>query len=172
MNIIIVGNGTSITDHKNGNKIDAFDTVLRFNGFKINGYEEYTGTKTNIWFTVNHAHINKLDTFDEVIIHSWEWDSEKCKIYQDFISRRPSCKQTQRDFVRGNIPLDTPSTGLIAIYMMLERYNKVCITGFDWWDREKHHYGDNESRGTLHKPKEEHVLIQELINKDKVYFLQ
>ena len=48
MSIIIVGNGTSILDKPNGNKIDSFDTVLRFNGFKIKGHEEYTGIKTNI----------------------------------------------------------------------------------------------------------------------------
>ena len=63
MSIIIVGNGTSITDNKNGHKIDSFDTVLRFNSFKIRGYEEYTGTKTNIWFTVNRAHIKNINDF-------------------------------------------------------------------------------------------------------------
>ena len=46
MNIVIVGNGTSILDNPNGHKIDSFETVLRFNGFKIKKHEEYTGTKT------------------------------------------------------------------------------------------------------------------------------
>ena len=171
MSIIIVGNGTSILDKPNGNKIDGFDTVLRFNGFKIKGFEEYTGTKTNIWFTVNHAHLNQIDAFDEVVVHSWQWDSEKCKIYQDFIAKRKDCKQTEREFVRNNINTDRPSTGLIAIHMMLERFDKVTITGFDWWDREEHHYGDKESRGSLHDPNEEHKVIKELINKNKVIFL-
>jgi|TARA_B100001094_G_scaffold86407_1_gene82764 hypothetical protein len=171
MSIIIVGNGTSILDKPNGNKIDSFDTVLRFNGFKIKGHEEYTGIKTNIWFTVNHAHVNQIDAFDEVVVHSWQWDSEKCKIYQDFISKRNDCKQTDGNFVRTKIKLRSPSTGMIAIHMMLERYDKVTITGFDWWDRSNHHYGDNEPRGTLHNPKEEHRIIQDLVEKNKVKFL-
>ena len=85
--IVIVGNGTSILDKANGDKIDNFDTVLRFNGFKIKGFEKNTGTKTNIWFTVNHAHMNQIDAFDEVIVHSWQWDSKKCKICGDDILR-------------------------------------------------------------------------------------
>ena len=40
MSIIIVGNGTSIKDNQDGKKIDGFDTVLRFNSFKIKGYEQ------------------------------------------------------------------------------------------------------------------------------------
>ncbi len=171
MSIIIVGNGTSITDNKNGHKIDSFDTVLRFNSFKIQGYEEYTGTKTNIWFTVNRAHIKNINDFDEVIVHSWQWNKDLCKIYKELSSLR-ECDKTEQNFVRGKIPLASPSTGIMAIYMMLERYDKVCITGFDWWDRKKHHYGDNEARGTMHKPQEEYKVIQGLIKQNKVYFLR
>jgi len=171
MSIIIIGNGTSVTDKKNGHKIDSFDTVLRFNSFKIQGYEEYTGIKTNIWFTVNSAHKQKIHDFDEVIVHSWEWKKDLCKTYTALSSLR-RCEKTEREFVRSKVPLRDPSTGMIAIYMMLERYDKICITGFDWWHREKHHYGDKEVRGTLHKPHEEHNVIQELINKNKVYFLK
>ena len=171
MRIVIVGNGTSILDKANGEKIDNFDIVLRFNGFKIKGFEKNTGTKTNIWFTVNHAHIDQIDAFDEVIVHSWQWDSKKCKIYQEFLNKRPDCKRTQREFVTNNISIDSPSSGLIAIHMMLQRFDKVTITGFDWWERKEHHYGDAEKRGTLHKPEKEYKVIKELINKNKVIFL-
>ncbi len=44
--VIIVGNGTSILDSKNGKSIDSFDDVVRFNSFRIKDYEEYTGKKT------------------------------------------------------------------------------------------------------------------------------
>jgi len=169
MSIIIVGNGTSVIDKKNGYKIDGFNTVLRFNSFKIKDYEDYTGAKTNIWFTVNAAHLKDIENFDEIIVHSWEWDKSKCKIYQK-LSKDKYCHKTSRPFVR-SIPIQSPSTGLIAIYMMIERFNQVFITGFDWWEREKHHYGDTERRGTLHNPKEEYEIIKELSNQNKILFL-
>lgn len=46
--IILVGNGSSLLDEKNGDFIDSFDTVVRFNNFVIKGYEKHVGTKTNI----------------------------------------------------------------------------------------------------------------------------
>ena len=177
MSIIIVGNGTSVIDKKNGHKIDGFNTVLRFNSFKIDGYEDYTGEKTNIWFTVNCSHAKDMETFDEIIVHSWEWSRSKCKIYQKLSENKypcgfagKYCHKTDRAFVR-SIPTRSPSTGLIAIYMMIERFNQVFITGFDWWEREKHHYGDSERRGTLHNPKEEYEIIRELSKQNKILFL-
>ena len=54
---------------------------------------------------------------------------------------------------------------------MLERYDDVVITGFDWWERNEHHYGDNEVRGHIHNPKKEHEVIQKLIKQNRVKFL-
>ena len=169
MSIIIVGNGTSILDNDNGNKIDSFDTVVRFNSFKTKGYEKHTGTKTNIWMTVNRAHKEDIDSFGRVIVHSWGFNKNTDKLYKDLSSLR-ICEKTERDFVK-SIPLRDPSTGLIAIWMFIEEYDQVCITGFDWWDREKHHYGDNEIRGTLHKPDKEFEIIKGLEEEQKIYFL-
>lgn len=169
--IIIVGNGTSILDNKNGVKIDSFDDVVRFNSFRIKDYEEYTGAKTTIWFTCNSHHIKKINLFKEVYVHTWEWDKQKCKLFKSFQNHRKDCFKTEREFVRSNIPISAPSTGMIAIYMMLEKYSNVTITGFDWWDREEHHYADKQVRGTLHKPKEEFKLIKNLVDCGKVGFL-
>ena len=63
--IILVGNGSSMLDKKNSYEIDSYKKVVRFNSFKIKGYEDYVGTKTNIWFTVNKAHIDRIHDFDE-----------------------------------------------------------------------------------------------------------
>jgi len=173
MSIIIVGNGTSIKDNQDGKKIDGFDTVLRFNSFKIKGYEQYTGTKTDIWFTVNIHHIKNINTFKEVLFHSWTWNESKCKVYQSILKSRPDCKKITKEFVGKIYPSvgTAPSTGLIAIYKMLERYDDVVITGFDWWERNEHHYGDNEVRGHIHNPKKEHEVIQKLIKQNRVKFL-
>lgn len=169
-NIIIVGNGSSLLNKEDGNKIDSFDTVVRFNSYKIKGFEKHVGTKTDIWFTVNGAHFSELKNYKEVIIHTWEWNKDKCKLYQKFLPIR-DCKKTERQFVRSKIPCKNPSTGLIAIYYFLEKYDIVTITGFDWWENEKHHYGDNEVRGTLHSPKEEYEILKNLIKENRLEFL-
>jgi len=171
--IIIVGNGSSILDNENGSAIDSFDIVVRFNSFKIKNHEKYTGIKTNIWFTVNKSHISEIKSFDRVIEHCWEWDKTKDKLYQELKSAFPKCEKTTRDFVRQNVPVKNPSTGLIAIFTFLhdESFVKpIYITGFDWWDRQKHHYADNEVRGTLHNPQEEYEAIKNLIDQGLVKF--
>jgi hypothetical protein len=48
MSAIVVGNGGSLLNQSNGEKIDSFDKVIRMGCFKTKGYEEYTGTKTDI----------------------------------------------------------------------------------------------------------------------------
>ena len=171
-NLIIVGNGSSLLDKDNGKTIDGFDYVLRFNSFKTKGFEKYTGKKTDIWFTVNGHHINTINNFKEVYVHSWQWDKEKCKLYQRLIKKRKDCIKIERNFVKENIPvLDAPSTGIIAIFFFLPKFEKITITGFDWWSRTKHHYGDNEKRGSLHNPNEEFKVISKLINDGRVVFL-
>jgi len=47
--IILVGNGACIKSNKNGALIDSYDEVYRFNCFQTKGFEEYTGTKTDVW---------------------------------------------------------------------------------------------------------------------------
>ena len=169
MSIVLVGNGSSIRDKENGKLIDSFDTVVRFNSYKIKGFEKHTGIKTDIWFTVNRGHIKDVDTYKYVYTHSWEKNENKCEI-TSYIREYVEAEKINHDLIL-SIPIKAPSTGLIAIYYFIEKYGSVTITGFDWWDREEHHYGDKEVRGTLHKPKEEHKIIMELVKENKLKFL-
>ena len=52
-NIILVGNGPSALSKKVGKYIDKIPIVVRFNSFRLEGYEEYVGTKTDIWLTTD-----------------------------------------------------------------------------------------------------------------------
>ena len=70
-----------------------------------------------------------------------------------------------------NESYDKFSTGLIAIWIMLKTYEKVFITGFDWWDDGKHHYGDDLSRGFTHKPLLEKKVIDILKSEGKIEFI-
>ena len=63
------------------------------------------------------------------------------------------------------------STGMLAIWTMLQEHDEVTITGFDWWDRTAHHYNNKEVRGTLHKPALEHDCIKQLEAEGRLHFL-
>jgi len=165
--VIIVGNGSSLLERENGKIIDEFDVVVRFNSYKTRGYEVFVGEKTSIWFTVNASHVDKI--FDKVYVHSWQYDPKKCEVYKEVYRKIPCLKITKKD--ADNTGLEYPSTGLIAIFKMLESFDFVTITGFDWWGKEEHHYGDNELRGSLHDPKKEYEVIKKLESNDKLFFL-
>jgi hypothetical protein len=51
-NIIVVGNGLSLLESKRGSEIDSFDIVVRMGSYCLDGYEEYVGTKTDIFCTI------------------------------------------------------------------------------------------------------------------------
>ena len=98
---------------------------------------------------------------------------EYCKIYRDLSKYRTDVWKIPA-FVWRNLKKDfevqDPSTGLLLINLMLDRYDEVWLYGFDWWDREEHHYSDKNPRGTLHKPDQELAYIKSLGN--RVRFLE
>jgi hypothetical protein len=51
--IAVVGNADI---SKKEQIIDSFDNVVRFNGFKLAGYEEHVGTQTTLWCTYGENH--------------------------------------------------------------------------------------------------------------------
>ncbi len=65
-NIIIVGNGGCLLNSKNGSKIDSYDYVVRMGNCITRGYEEHTGTKTDLyrasWDRLLH-NINKTNIY-------------------------------------------------------------------------------------------------------------
>ena len=46
--VIIVGNSCCLLEKENGYKIDEFDVVIRFNGYRIINYEKHVGSKIDI----------------------------------------------------------------------------------------------------------------------------
>ena len=77
MKVLLVGNGCSATEHKLGKVIDSeFDLVLRMNRFKTKGFEEYVGSKTDVWVVTDNAFQWVLDE-TEGIEGSFNWKNYK-----------------------------------------------------------------------------------------------
>jgi len=166
--VILVGNGTSVLDSKRGHTIDSFDIVVRFNDFRIEGFEEYVGERTNIWFTCGDAHLEEANKFNRVILHTWEYENN---FFVKEFGKKRKFEMTKKNEV-SKIPVLYPSTGLIAIHQFIKEFGYVTIVGFDWWEREEHHYGDNiHKRGEVHKPLQEYEVIKKLQLDGKLGFL-
>lgn len=181
--MILIGNGTSLIEKPHGSLIDSFEDVVRFNAYQTEGYEHFTGIKTTIWFNVipfeNKQHPLVLKPYRQVYLHSWQWDKEKCKFWKAFapLFDCPVFKVERQTILEiqefaGDRDYFAYSTGMIAIWLMLKSRPMVTITGFDWWEREKHHYSDHAVRGSLHDPQKEFRVIQMLRAEGRLEFLQ
>ena len=169
--IILVGNGPSLLDKPNGLLIDSFHRVLRFNLYNTKNNIEYTGVKTDIWFTVSNVRITPRNV-QEVYFHVWD----KNKL------THPYYIELQHNFKHTHVVTDELltemrryfktqygmfSTGMIAIYVMLKKWPYITLTGFDWWDPKYtlHHYFDSkeaqfkEIKGKGHEPTLEKQFI-------------
>jgi hypothetical protein len=173
MNYILVGNGSSVLEKKRGELVDSFDRVVRFNSYQINEYEEFVGSKTTDWFVVRNfsdQNFRMKHRYLSATFHSWEWNADKCQTWiamKDRISA-DSVKKTNESIIKEMQRFNDDSeyyafsTGAIAVWQTLKVADQISVIGFDWWEKEKHHYADNEPRGILHKPEKEFSFFKKL----------
>ncbi len=177
MKIILIGNGSSVLDRVLGERIDEFDRIVRFNSYKIHGYEEFVGTKTTDWFNVQLLESNDFrvnQQYKKYVFHSWKWND----VGHSIVEMNSLIKADEKGYTDKNIIEEMAafckdshykwfSTGAIAAWQYLKEYESITIHGFDWWDREKHHYGDNQVRGSIHSPQKEFLFFKKLGNRIK-----
>lgn len=181
MNVIIVGNGSSLLNKPNGEVIDSFDIVVRFNNFKIKTFEKFVGTKTNYWFNTISEHKQFQSSPERIFWHTWNFNPHTDEKYKKLVEQNnkyniPVEKTKKEHFVEMQCYMSDMqyfhySTGALAIWMLLKEVPQVIITGFDWWETDVHHYHNNGGRGTIHDPQKEYLFIQKLISENKVKFL-
>ena len=61
--VVIVANAKIKEDKKIGNDINNFDKVIRMNRFETDGFEEYLGSKTDIWCINRKILLQKTNTY-------------------------------------------------------------------------------------------------------------
>lgn len=171
MTCVLVGNGTSLLDSEKGSVIDSYDCVVRFNQFKLASFEKFTGTKTTFWFNTQYewpSSERMLREYSRFYWHSWHWE-EECDRFNSCWSsvkaekKLKTSKETLKE-MEGFLDKDYWyfSTGAIASWLMLKEFEKVSLIGFDWWNRDDHHYCDSQKRGSLHCPQKEFEFFKKL----------
>lgn len=146
---VLVGNGPSLMHAELGEQIDSFDEVVRFNAFRIAGFEKHTGTKTTLWSTFGQGCLPAEQRPDRaVFIHGLK-GSPACparvlyRITPDFYRRAQLL--AQRHSTRSNRDTIRPSSGFLVTLWQLEVVgaDHVHLAGFDHFAKKRdsrHHY--------------------------------
>lgn len=177
--IILIGNGPSAIKHKLGSLIDSFHNIGRFNNFHIHKFEKFVGTKTTHWFTVDHfGEIKNRENFQQIYyvsLPTWQISERFNKFRNRYENPRYDGPAKEKIF-KIIIPFpeiafweiireygnNVPSTGLATILLSSMIYERVYISGFDFFSSNKHHYGDNSDDCHHNAEKEKETF-------DKIY---
>ena len=187
--ILIIANGPSATLKKYGQLIDKFKVIGRINNYTTNKYDNFIGSRTDIWFNGANQGLNKRKNFPKktVVLVPAEIQYEK---EQRVIERTPKriglpieeyhlvSKEEMKSF-ESTSKIIRPTTGLSSILWSLAHYEKVIIHGFDFFLNTQEHYYDSKvnkyfvnkgliKRGTKHDNLAEKNFVKKLIKQGRV----
>ena len=160
MRMVIVGNASTVLNHKLGHLIDKFDEVVRFNEFQIKGFEEFVGSKTTIWVRNSSLDLKDQDhgQFKQVFLQSVEFPNKytDLSLYQ----RYPKFDDDLLKEIRCHV--DAPginlSTGIQAL-AHFSRQSKIWIHGFDSFKvKELYFEKMKETKNPRHSTDEVHYI--------------
>ena len=163
INTVIVGSSRELLKKNLGSVIDTFDHVIRFNSFKIEGYERHVGTKQKIWGVnlglASHAptvvkKVNDNNRYIWYVGNSYDIEKQfldiKKSLKKQFVVEsinfdvvdlieelKSEFKEENLCFERNKIRLGSKkkyaTTGLRAIFKAIEKFGKAYICGFTSW---------------------------------------
>lgn len=156
MNIVIVGNSSSVINFNHGKTIDLADTVMRFNMAETYGFEKHVGSITDIRIINTHlfecmyddrSHLDMSDRFGRWGQDTWRtWNKEKIWIngpstvvdkaewLWKILNRHNTITYIDSNLVkRATKLLKQPATsGFLGIYWAIQSgYTPKCY-GFDY----------------------------------------
>mgnify|MGYP003117239174 CR=1 FL=1 len=164
MKVLLVGNGSSVTEYEAGPVIDSFDVVARFNRFKIKGFEPMVGTKTTDWITVDSgtqwfngkveecyaSDPEVISTFNNIYItipkFKFEHECNRINSLPNLQGNIQIIDSSVEDMINSIVDFRPawPTTGLVAIQLFSTLYEEIYIHGFDGHDQkyQDYHYFD------------------------------
>ena len=156
--VIIVGNSPSILLEKNGSFIDSHDIVIRINKCVTKGFEEYIGSKTDIWATsYNDRHYSETFVPDNYEQLSYIWKRapkiklvlpDSPEILEEIMYKGHGSKRNRWGVSRISVEdwwntykikefKAEPCTGLLTILTATRFFNDITILGFTFNQEKK-----------------------------------
>ena len=157
--IVIVANGKSVMKNNYGSIINKFPNVGRINNYKIDGYENQIGNKTNIWFNGANERLKiKNVSYNKTIIFIPSVLQKKKEINTSKIEKRIGITN-KKDYSIISLNeikkyeklcgCSRLTTGTYSILWSINNFSEVFIYGFDFFIDSKSHYFDNVLLSTL-----------------------
>lgn len=169
--VVIVCNGESVLQKKNGKLIDSFDRVIRLGKYTIKGYEDWVGSKDDI-----------------AIIRDWQ----TCKVSKDVEIWSPPVllknesllsdkTLTNKEYfdVKNELGVEIPTTGIIAYFMAkkhLPGYN-IYYTGLDflkggwYWKSDHKHFDFASEHNIAHEPLKEKIWVSKMQRRGDIQYV-
>lgn len=178
--IIIVGNAPYDKNKLQGDIIDNFKNVVRFNNFDVSKeHQKYIGYKTDYWCLSCFVYYSNKKLFNEKKNNINNILILKPEVFLNKYPAKPNPKiqlLIQNKDIKVpeeyNFGKNWPSTGLLAIFHFLQIYPQVYVTGFNHFDKSKgsiHYYENLKQIG--HKSDLEKKIFNDLKLKNKVIFI-
>jgi len=183
--IVLVGNGPSLLYTKLGSRIDSFPEVVRFNGYRLPGYEVHVGSRTTIWSRWYALQsMQPMEGLGRIWINMplHERTIEKERIALEMLGGyREKAVFVPEEQVAASLQLELfgtfegtkwPSSGLLAVAHSLSVGYVVHLAGFDSWAGEPFHYYETHDRSNSHHvPGHERSYLEKLAKAGMIRFL-
>ena len=193
--VVIVANAKIKEDKKIGNDINNFDKVIRMNRFETDGFEEYLGSKTDIWCINRKILLQKTNTYYGFYNKRWKSYKDKyptlekcvmmtyCHEIDEADGLRRERIVTENDIhvantydvmnelrqrwidIYNNDGFHKPGTGITTILYYIKKYGNIHLHNFDW-GKTSHYWG---VKGPEDIPSQHHTWgFEEQVAKDLV----
>jgi hypothetical protein len=125
--ILLVGNGTILNPYQH--RVDGYDVVIRFNNYRIKGFEELIGTKTTLRCTTGWNDVENRNEVPEISPFTLDAkESSFVDLYNKF-NQQPLIMAKTRVHDHTDIP--NPSTGLALVLLFSVLKRRIVLLGFD-----------------------------------------
>lgn len=170
----VIGNAPNELGFSNGKVIDGRDVVFRFNNYKLDGFEEDYGFKTDYWVHSFYLDIKERKDGIPMLCPIPLNDPETLNWYrgtnQVFLNRNIDNTHfiPVEYFKELTQKIKRPSTGLCFLWWIYKSGVKITkdnIFGFNFFEGQQMHFFDDiKTNRTIHKGSIEKKIIHELIN--------
>lgn len=184
--IAIVGNGSSHLHKGRGCEIDEHDVVVRFNNFKINGFEADYGSKTDIWVRGLAADILEPFNINKIPFVVWSNDFRHIEMNLDSIELMNQYRNKHKLFTyleasfHKSLRLESgiifPTSGLLFFWYtksVIESLEKISVYGFGFQSENpsayNEHYFEKRTIGGALNIGQDHDMNGEFNFLSKIY---